>query len=219
VQMHVARLKLRLLVYRDALIAAVLNEDVGPVTMSPGVSIHGDGSVDAASSKRALVIGAIEQTGSTRSGSSFISPSSEAALACLRSLAPSAIARFMSCKVTRPTPGGGVRGAASTSSTLNLGSFVATAADFGVLRCAPSTWRWQRQSPFDTRREARMTSISSLSSNWPDHSITGFSQCEHVVPAAATGSEKDRVRRQDAHKSPFRQSDERLHAGLRRDRV
>lgn len=32
VQMHVARLELRLLDYRNALIAAVLNEDVVPVT-------------------------------------------------------------------------------------------------------------------------------------------------------------------------------------------
>ena len=58
VQMHIARFELRLLIYWNALITAVLNEDVDPVaTSSPRVSIRGDRSFDAASGERALVIG------------------------------------------------------------------------------------------------------------------------------------------------------------------
>src|ERR1041384_2666659 len=56
--MHVPRLELRLLFYRHALIAPVLNENVGSVTISAVVSIHGDGSLDVAFNEPALVIGA-----------------------------------------------------------------------------------------------------------------------------------------------------------------
>src|SRR4051812_25665640 len=55
--MHEARLELWLLVDRHALVAAVLNEYVGPVTPWPFMSIHGDRSLDATSVERALVMG------------------------------------------------------------------------------------------------------------------------------------------------------------------
>src|SRR5687768_16087758 len=64
--MHVARLELRLLVSGNTLIAAVLDDEVAPVAPSRVVSIHGDGCVDGAAYKRALMKGNAVNCGAAR---------------------------------------------------------------------------------------------------------------------------------------------------------